>query len=318
MKKSNLTQNLFLILFMLVGLALFGTGVYKTVDRNKKMNTYEAVRGGIVDYREKDGENGMVYGAVYAYTVDGREYTICDDVFTNKVPQIGKRVEIMYDPAAPENALVKGGVSTGFFLLLLGGMFFAIPFFLFITSSCRFSGKWAEVSQGFMVGLIFAGLGYGLCFGLKQGISFATIFCFLFGSLGVFFMGYSIYVLFKPEKKKADPLANSNPQQASYYMPDEQFYGEVDPSAQLSEEHREKMELVKNKIATGVNIAREIQRIAAGLIIFAVGGSMMGAILNTDSTATEMSWAFIALFPGVVAAVGLFQAVKGIRALMKR
>lgn len=72
MKKSNLPQNLFLILFMLVGLAVFCVGVFKTVDRNKKMNTYETVRGGIVDYQEREGENGMVYGAVYAYTVGGK------------------------------------------------------------------------------------------------------------------------------------------------------------------------------------------------------------------------------------------------------
>lgn len=210
MKKGNLRRNLFLILFMLVGLALLGAGIYNTVDRNKKMKIYETVQGDIVDYREKDGKNGMVYGAVYAYTVDGKEYNICDDVFTNKVPQIGKRVQIMYDPTAPEYAVAKGGVSTGFFLILLGGMFFAIPLFLLITCNCSFSGKWAEVSQAFLVGLIFAGLGYGLCFGLKQGMSFATIFCFLFGSFGAFVMLYSVYYLFKPEKKNADSLENSD------------------------------------------------------------------------------------------------------------
>lgn len=318
MKKSNLPQNLFLILFMLVGLAVFCVGVFKTVDRNKKMNTYEAVRGGIVDYRERDGENGMVYGAVYAYTVGGKEYTICDDVFTNKIPQIGKRVEIMYDPAAPENAFAKGGVSTGFLLLLLGGMFFAIPLFIFITSNCGFTGKWAEVSQGFIVGLIFAVLGYGLCFGLKQGLSFATICCFIFGGFGVFFMGSSIYALFKPEKKNNGSLADPGLQQVSSYMPDERFYGEAVPNVQLTEEHREKIESVKNKLVTGVNIAREIQRIVAGLITSAVGIFVMSTIINTYREATGMSQVLIVLFPGVFIVIGLFQVVKGIKALVKR
>lgn len=318
MKKSNLPQNLFLILFMMVGLALFCVGVFNTVDRNKKMNTYESVRGGIVDYQEREGENGMVYGAVYAYTVDGKEYTICDDVFTNKVPQIGKRVEIKYDPAAPENAFAKGSVSNGFLLLLLGGMFFLIPLFLFIMCNCRLSGKWAEVFPGFLVGLIFAGLGYGLCFGLKQGISFATVFCFLFGSLGVFFMGYSIYVLFKPEEKKDGSLANPNLQQEPYYMPDEQFYEEAVPTVQFSEEHREKIELVKNKIVTGVNIAREIQRIVGGLIFSVAGGFMLSVMINPNMGVTGMFRVFVVLFFGVFIVVGLSQVVKGIRDLLKR
>ncbi|MBD5540152.1 MAG: DUF3592 domain-containing protein [Lachnospiraceae bacterium] len=208
MKNSNLSRNLFLALFMLVGLAVLGAGIFFTVDRNQKMKTYETVRGGIVDYQAREGDNGMLYGAVYAYEVDGKEYTIYDDVFTNKVPQIGKRVEVMYDPAYPGDAFVKGAISSGFLILLLGGMFFVIPLFLLIIFNCRISGRRTETFQGILLGLIFAGVGYGLCFGLKQGINFVTIFLFLFGSLGVYFIGYSIYTLFKPGKQSEGALEN--------------------------------------------------------------------------------------------------------------
>lgn len=318
MKKSNLSQNLFLILFMLVGLALLGAGIYNTVDRNKKMNTYETVRGRIVDYKEREGENGTVYGAVYAYTVDGQEYIIYDDVFSNKFPQIGERVQIMYDPADPENAFSKNGVSSGFFLILLGGMFFAIPLFVFITSNCNFSGKWAEASQGFVGGLIFAVLGYGLCFGLKQGINAATIFCFLFGSLGVYFMGYSVYNLFKPKKKNVDSLENVGLQKIPYYTADEQLYQEAVPTMQLQEEHREKVGLIRNKVRVGINIAGEINRIIVGLIFSAVGGFMLTAVLNPNMAITGMSRGFVALFLGVFVVIGLFQVFKGIKALIKK
>lgn len=208
MKKENLLANLLLTVVMLIGLAMIGFGIFSTIDRNKKMAEYETVRGNIVDCLEHRGENGTTYAAVYAYKVEGEEYTIQDAVSTSKVPRIGERVQVMYDPAAPENAFVKGAVTSAFVLFILGGMFFCVPFIILLVNSNILSGKWKEAVQGFFIGALFAGLGYGLCFGLKMEISPATIFLFLFGSLGVYFMAYSIYFVIKPDKSKSDSQNN--------------------------------------------------------------------------------------------------------------
>lgn len=199
--EKNSPPSWILVLVMLVGLVLLGVGIFQTVDRNKKMKTYETVQGGIVDYEEREGENGVVYGAVYAYIVDGREYTLHDSIFTNKMPRVGERVQVMYDPSAPQEAFVKGAVTTGFFMIILGGVFFAMPLFILMTMITS-SGRRMETLKGIFLGLIFAGLGYGLCFGLKQGITFATIFLFLFGSLGLYIVCYGVYDLFKPDKQE--------------------------------------------------------------------------------------------------------------------
>lgn len=208
MKKENLLANLLLTVTMLIGLAMVGIGIFSTIDRNKKMAEYETVRGNIVDCLEHRGENGTTYAAVYAYKVEGEEYTIQDAVSTSKVPRIGERVQVMYDPAAPENAFVKGAVTTGFVLILIGGMFFCVPFLMLVANSNILSGKWKEGVQGLFMGVLFAGLGYGLCFGLKLGLSPAAIFLFLFGSLGVYGIAYSIYVMIAPAKNKSDSENN--------------------------------------------------------------------------------------------------------------
>lgn len=340
MKRRNFAQNLFLLMFMLVGLALLCVGIFSTVDRNKKMKTYETVQGGIVDYREKDGENGRVYSAVYAYTVDGYEYTFYDTVFTNKIPRIGERVEIMYDPSAPQNAFAKGAVTPSFIFIIMGGMFFAIPFFAFITSNVKSAGRRAEVLKGIFVGMIFAGLGYGLCFGLKQGISFATIFCFLFGSLGVFFMGYGVYSLFKPEKQSGNSLEtqNNDYQQGNYYIPDEEigqenfltgqpgeYYGGnaeqqayYDGKTGEQEYYGEKIEQTRNIVKKGVNIAAAIQRIVAGAVFAGGGGFMIKTIMNPEVEATGMSRLPAVLFLGIFVMLGLSQVIKGIVELLRK
>lgn len=312
MKKSNLSMILFLTLFMLVGLVMLGIGIFFTVDRNQKMNTYETVRGGIVDYQAREGENGTLYGAVYAYQVDGKEYTIYDEVFTNKVPRIGERVEVMYDPAYPGDAFVKGAMSNGFFLIILGGLFFVVPIFLLIISSGKLSGKWAEAFQGTFLGLIFTGVGYGLCFGLKQGINLVTIFLFLFGSVGVYCIGYSIYTLFKPEKQSSTSAANTDLQQESYCAPDEQYYQEDALKMQLLNEQREKIDQIKNKIEPGVRIVRGIQKIIGGIVFSAVGGYAISVFMGSNFAVTGLPLIFIIIFLGIFVVVGITQIVKGI------
>lgn len=312
MKNSNLSRNLFLALIMLVGMAVMGVGIFFTVDRNQKMKTYETVRGGIVDYQAREGDNGMLYGAVYAYEVDGKEYNIYDDVFTNKVPRIGERVEVMYDPAAPGDAFVKGTMSTGFFMLLLGGLFFAVPLFLLIGTNYKTSGKWMEGVQELCLGLIFAGMGYGLCFGLKQGITFVTVFLFLFGSVGIYIIGLAVYTWFRPEKQMPASVENTDLQQDPYYVPDEQHYQEDALKMQLLNEQREKIDQIKNKIEPGVRIARGIQKMIGGIVISAVGGYAISIFMSSNFSVTGLPLIFVILFLGIFVVLGMIQIVKGI------
>lgn len=326
MKKSNLRLNLFLGLFMLVGLALLGVGIFFTVERNKKMNSYETVEGGIVDYIESEGENGTVYGAVYAYIVDGKEYTVSDETFTAKVPRVGERVQIMYDPAAPENAFNKDAVSHGFALLIIGGMFFAIPFLFLISINFSFSGgRLVEAFKSFLLGLLFAAIGFGLCFGLKREIDFATGFCFVFGCIGVYGMGYSIYTLFKPETEmpkaempKADFLEDENVNlQQDFPVPDETLQ-DNNITEKIPGEYKEKIERAVNVIDTGVNIVRAVQRIIGGLLFAGIGGTVIGMVMNPKVEVVGMPKSFVALFFGVFVIMGVIQIIRGIKEILRK
>lgn len=321
MKKSNLSLILFLTLFMLVGLALLGVGIFYTVERNKKMNAYETVEGGIVDYIESKGENGTVYGAVYAYIVDGKEYTVSDETFTAKVPRVGERVQIMYDPAAPENAFNKDAVSHGFALLIIGGMFFAIPFLFLISINFSFSGgRLVEAFKSFLLGLLFAAIGFGLCFGLKREIDFATGFCFVFGCIGVYGMGYSIYTLFKPETEmpKADSLEDENVNlQQDFPVPDETLQ-DNNITEKIPGEYKEKIERAVNVIDTGVNIVRAVVRIIGGLLFAGIGGVIIGMVMNPGVVVSGMPKSFVALFFGVFVIMGVIQIIRGIKEILRK
>lgn len=321
MKKSNLRLNLFLGLFMLVGLALLGLGIFYTVDRNKKMNAYETVEGGIIDYIKSEGENGTVYGAVYAYIVDGKEYTVSDETFTNKVPRVGERVQIMYDPAAPENAFNKDAVSHGFALLIIGGMFFVIPFLFLLSINFTFSGgRLTEALKNFLLGLLFAGIGFGLCFGLKQGINFVTVFCFVFGCIGIYGIGYSVYILFKPETEapKQDSLGNENVDlQQNYAVPDETFQ-DNNITERIPGEYKEKIERAANVINTGVNIVRAVQRIIGGLLFAGIGGTVIGMVMNPKVEVVGMPKLYVALFFGIFVIMGVIQIIRGIKEILRK
>ena len=350
--EKNSPPSWILVLVMLMGLVLLGVGIFQTVDRNKKMKTYESVQGGIVDYEEREGENGVVYGAVYAYIVDGREYTLHDSIFTNKMPRVGERVQVMYDPSAPQEAFVKGTVTTGFFMLILGGMFFAIPLFILMTMVTS-SGRRMETLKGIFLGLIFVGLGYGLCFGLKQGITFATIFLFLFGSLGLYIVCYGVYDLFKPDKQEESIPENADggwqqenvstpygeigqeaygtEQPGEYYGGNAgQFQGGYEGNAgqfqsaygekieQFQENYGEKIEKTKDVIGKGVNIVSAVGRIIGGIIFTVIPGTMIKFLMDPEVTVVGGSRLMIALFLGIFIVVGLSQVVLGIRMLIKR
>ncbi len=105
-------------------------------------------------------------------------------------------------------------------------------------------------------------------------------------------------------------------QQAPYYVPAEQIYQEDVQATQLQREYEENIKRIKNKVEIGVNIAREIKRIIGGLIFSAGGEFMISKIMNPNMTMTGMPWEFVALFWGLFVVLGLFQAVKGIRALI--
>lgn len=320
MKKSNLQLNLFLGLFMLVGLALLGTGIFYTVERNKKMKGYETVEGGIVDYiKSEKKESGTVYGAVYAYIVDGKEYTVSDEVFTNKVPQVGERVQIMYDPAAPENAFNKDALSHGFPLLIIGGMFFVIPFLFLMSVNFSFSGgRWAESVKSFFLGLLFAGIGFGLCFGLKREIDLATGFCFVFGCIGIYGMGYSIYILFKPEKAEVNSMENEDVNLQQDYPVSDEISQDNNTTERIPEEYKEKIERAANVIDTGVNIVRAVQRIIGGLLFAGAGGAVIGMVMNPKVEVSGMPKSFVALFFGIFVVMGVVQIIRGIKEILRK
>lgn len=169
-----------------------------------------------------------------------------------------------------------------------------------------------EGFQELCLGLIFAGMGYGLCFGLKQGITFVTVFLFLFGSVGIYIIGLGVYTWFRPEKQSPASVENADLQQDPYYVPDEQYYQEDALKIQLLNEQREKIDQIKNKIEPGVRIVRGIQKMIGGIVFSAVGGYAISVFMSSDFSVTGLPRLSLILFLGIFVVVGMTQIVKGI------
>lgn len=184
----------------IAGIGLIVLGILMNQERTGNMDRYEMTRGYITDYSEHKRNSNSTYAPIYSYKVDGTEYTFESSVYTDKKPEMGKMERIMYDPSNPTDAYLKDGMSLGTLFLILGGMASFISLTIIITASCNLSDKWREFVKCFLLGFVFSTAGYGLCFGTNRGFDILSVFLFIFGSFGVYFIGYGFYVLLKPVK----------------------------------------------------------------------------------------------------------------------
>lgn len=200
MKKREGVPYLLLVAFMIAGIGLLFVGYMMHAERKEQLDRYEMTRGHITDCvgNNRAGASST-FAAVHTYEVDGKEYSFQDMVYKSKKPKIGTKEKIMYNPQNPSEAFVKDSFSLYQFFFLLGGMAIVIPLSIILTASIN-SDRWREFWKDIILGVVFAGLGFGFCFGLIGTLDFKAVITFILGCFGVYFIGYGFCFLFKTKE----------------------------------------------------------------------------------------------------------------------
>lgn len=196
MQKREGVPYVLLIAFMIAGVCLLVLGVFKQKERTEQLRKYEMTWGFISDSLER-GKRSDMFAAVHSYEVDGKEYSFQDYVFTRKKPKIGKKEKIMYNPNDPSEAFVKDRFTIPQALLLFGSLAVIYPILIIVATSCNIADKWREFIKCMLLGGVFAGGGFGFCFGGIGRLNFLSVVCFILGCFGAYFIGYGFYSLRK-------------------------------------------------------------------------------------------------------------------------
>ncbi|MDE7191117.1 MAG: hypothetical protein K2O35_01395 [Clostridia bacterium] len=107
MGKSNFAVFILCLVIFIVFAAGGSFALYKNVSKTEGFVKTEAV---VVDYKEKtdyDVDRGYetMYCEIVEYTVDGQTYRASNSVWTNVPEDIGKKIDIAYDPDMPSNCV---------------------------------------------------------------------------------------------------------------------------------------------------------------------------------------------------------------------
>ena len=199
--EKSIGTRIFLVVVMLIGIVamvISGKGLY---DRSQKSSQYLETKGEITDVLVHENESNATFAAEYTYKVDGQTYVIYDDLFTSRQPVKGSEVGVRYNPEDPQEAFVKGSVSAYMMVLIIGFMFLAIPFLMFVFD-LKMSEKVRLVLPGLLAGTVFMAIGFGMFWGLKINDGLGGIVLILFGCLGVYMVLGSVYMFAFGKKPK--------------------------------------------------------------------------------------------------------------------
>lgn len=118
---------------MTIGIGIMIVGIWMAAARIHKDYYYGLATGKVVEssyYENSDDER--MYSAIYAYFVGDTEYELEDDDASKVPPQIGKKVEIRYDPEEPADAYVGGKPLPGSILMSIGIIMIMLSILAFV------------------------------------------------------------------------------------------------------------------------------------------------------------------------------------------
>lgn len=119
--RGNISSKVSAIIIMTIGIGIMIVGIWMAAARIHKDYYYGLATGKVVEssyYENSDDER--MYSAIYAYFVGDTEYELEDDDASKVPPQMGKNVEIRYNPDQPEDAYVGGKPLPGSILMSIG------------------------------------------------------------------------------------------------------------------------------------------------------------------------------------------------------
>lgn len=156
-----------------IGLLLFANGLSDVLDDIEQMQGFQETTGTLTQYNE----NTSMPNLLYSYSVDGKIYLLEAEWNTDLVPQIGSTRIILFDPAHPDRAILKGN-NSNFLLLLVSFIFLTVSFAIGFAFASNYR-KFPKISKNLLnivVGLFFFFMGFGLIYYLTGSISIIRAF----------------------------------------------------------------------------------------------------------------------------------------------
>ena len=201
--KNNLLKNngfvtfyslLFFFAFFIFGILYIYIGV--TLNSNSAIENPVKTTGYFTNYEVIEDEESTTYVLIYTYQVDDETYQIKTDYSVTSIPNKGSERAIKYNALNPSQAVIIGGTSGNFFLLL-GLMFMIVPL-AFILDFLPDKIKNVNSFQSLLLGIFFSVMsifsiyllfGTFLITDILKNISFSYlclfIFLLFFGIVGI-------------------------------------------------------------------------------------------------------------------------------------
>ncbi len=119
--RGNISSKVSAIIIMVIGIGIMIVGIWMAADRMHKDDYYGFATGKVTGYSyHESSDDEKIYSASYSYTVGDTEYELEDDDTSRVPPQMGRTVEIRYDPDQPADAYVGGKTLPGSVLMSIG------------------------------------------------------------------------------------------------------------------------------------------------------------------------------------------------------
>lgn len=121
------------IILMVIGIGILLAGFVMAFQRILNDEHYNITTGEVigVSYYGESSDDAS-YSAIYSYHVGDTEYELNDDDLSNVPPQMGKTVEIRYDPSQPAKAYVGGRHLPGSILMSIGILMIMLSILAFV------------------------------------------------------------------------------------------------------------------------------------------------------------------------------------------
>ena len=217
---------------MVIGIGMMIVGIWMAAVRIHKDNYYGLATGKVTgsSYYENSDDERM-YSAIYAYSVDDTEYELEDDDTSKVPPQVGKKVEIRYNPDQPEDAYVDGKPLPGSILMSIGIIMIMLSILAFVKMrKGQMSGERKLVIE-LLTGIIMLVVCIGsitLIHDSGEGIGLSEISIIVCGIVGIIVIISSVkyYIDVKMGRTPSESLLTHLGLDAASLMLDDESEGE--------------------------------------------------------------------------------------------
>jgi len=181
MKKSAIVSKLLAVLAILISIPLLYEGISAALQRRRAEQSYLTAEAFVCDYSEVAGTGAKrhrtYYVLTYCYSVGEETYFITDELMLNALPPADYSREVLYDPAQPRNALMRGKTADSG-KLLLGLLFLLVPAVMLFAQYLATHPHAARAVSLFevLVGVVLAAVGLGAVYGMTGTLSLAAAF----------------------------------------------------------------------------------------------------------------------------------------------